>query len=274
MKPNLKFWRRLVQITVALAFILIPYLNRQGINTLRGNFLAFKAAGLPLADPLAVAQVGLKSLHLPSDLLLGAGIALVLALVLGTVFCSWICPYGLLSEWVHTLGSKILLRNRGVAWRGNGFYCKLILFGIGIPLLFVTDSPFLNQLSMPGWYSRVFQIYFNQGHVSWVAAGIAFILLVEFAAKNRIWCRYICLQGLFLTSARLINPWYLKITYDQEKCKCKKGEDPCRRSCHLGLNPKALPHPHDLECTNCGDCIVICKKLGQALGFYFRGKSK
>jgi ferredoxin-type protein NapH len=274
MKPMLKFWRRLVQITVALTFIFIPYLNRQGINSVRGNFFAFSAAGLPLADPLSVAQVGIKSWHFSSDLLLGAGIALILAMSLGTVFCSWICPYGLLSEWVHNLGGKILPRNQGVACRGNGFYYKLILFGLSLLILFSTDSPFLNQLSMPGWYSRLFQIYFNQGVVSWAAGGMVAILLFEFIMQNRIWCRYICPQALFLTSARLINPWYLKITYDQEKCRCKKGEDPCRRICHLGLNPKTLPHPHDLECTNCGDCVITCKKLGQALGFHFRGKSK
>jgi ferredoxin-type protein NapH len=273
MKPNLKFWRRLVQITVALAFIIIPYLNRQGINAVRGNFLAFNAAGLPLADPLAAAQVGIKSWHLSSDLLLGAGIALVLAMALGTVFCSWICPYGLLSEWVHTLGSKILPRPyQGFAWRGNGFYYKLILFGLSIlMLLFFSDSPFLNQFSMPGWYSRIFQIYFNQGHISWAAGFLASILLIEFAAQNRIWCRYICPQALLLTLARLANPWYLKITYVQEKCICKKGDDPCRRICHLGLNPKRLPHPHDLECTNCGDCFVTCKKHGHALRYRFRG---
>jgi ferredoxin-type protein NapH len=273
MKPGLKFWRRLVQITVALAFMLIPFLNRLGINTLRGNFLAFDAASLPLADPLAVAQVGIKSWHLSSDLLLGAGIALLVAMALGTVFCSWICPYGLLSEWVQTLGRKTLPRTyQGLTWRGNGFYGKSVLLGLSlVMLLFVTDSPFLNQLSLPGWYSRIFQSYFHQGNISWAAGFIGIILVAEFAAKNRLWCHSLCLQTLLITLARQVNPWYLKVTYDQEKCICRKGDDPCRQVCHLGLNPKTLPHPHDLECTNCGDCTVTCKKLGQALRFRFRG---
>jgi ferredoxin-type protein NapH len=42
--------------------------------------------------------VALKSGYITSDLLLGAGIALLLALVLGTVFCSWVCHFGVLSE--------------------------------------------------------------------------------------------------------------------------------------------------------------------------------
>jgi ferredoxin-type protein NapH len=272
MKPNLKLWRRLAQITVALAFILIPYLNRLGINTLKGNFLAFRAAGLPLADPLAVAQVGIKSRHLSSDLLIGAGVALILATALGTVFCSWICPYGLLSEWVHALGKKVLPQTyRGFGRWGNGFYSKLILFALSIPiLLLVTDSLLLNQLSLPGWYSRIFQLYFNQGHLSWAAGCLAVILLIEFAAKNRLWCRYLCPQTLLLTLSRLINPWHLKIFYNQENCICRKGEDPCRQVCHLGLDPKKLMPPHELECTNCGDCFVTCNKYGRALKFRFR----
>lgn len=252
--------------------MLIPYLNRLEINTVRGNFLAFNAAGLPLADPLAVAQVGLKSWHLSSDLLLGAAIAMVLAMTLGTVFCSWICPYGLLSEWVQQLGRKALPRPyQGLVWRGHGFYCKLVLFGLCLVILLAwANSPFLNQLSLPGWYSRIFQNYFNQGYISWAAAFLAIMLIVEFAVKNRLWCRYICPQALLITLARLVNPWYVKITYDQEKCLCRKGEVPCRQVCHLGLNPKTLPHPHELECTNCGDCVLTCKKLGRALRFRLR----
>jgi ferredoxin-type protein NapH len=272
MKPNLKFWRRLVQISVALTFILIPYLNRQGINTISGNFLAFNAAGLPLADPLAVAQVGLKSWYLSANLLIGAGLSLILALILGTVFCSWVCPFGLLSEWLHFLSRKVFPRIPGSLDHPNrGFHLRLVLFGLGLViLLFFTDDLFFNQLSLPGWYSRIFQLYFNQAQISWAAGFLVTVLLVEFATYHRLWCRYLCPQSLLLTTARLLNPWHLKIVYAREKCTCRQGKDPCRRSCHLGLNPKTLPHPHDLECTNCGNCVVTCKNFGRALTFRFR----
>ena len=272
MKPNLKFWRRLTQISVALAFILIPYLNHLGWNTLRGNFLSFNAAGLPLADPLAAAQVGIKSGSLPADLLIGAGIALVLALSLGTVFCSWVCPYGLLSEWTHYVSRKVWRRAPGKLTRHNySFWIRVLFLGLGLVMLwFFTEDLWLNQLSLPAWYSRLFQVYFNQTQVSWAAGFLIGVLLVEFAAQNRLWCRYLCPQSVLITLARLLNPWHLKIAYAREKCTCRKGEDPCRTSCHLGLNPKTLPHPYDLECTNCGDCVVTCQKHGQALKFRFR----
>ena len=72
---SIKTYRRALQISVALSFVVLPYLNRQRINFFYGNFLSFNAAGLPLADPLAVLQVARKSTQLAGVLLDGAGIA-------------------------------------------------------------------------------------------------------------------------------------------------------------------------------------------------------
>jgi ferredoxin-type protein NapH len=272
MKPNLKFWRRLVQVSVAIAFILLPLLNRRGWNAFRGNFLSFHATGLPLADPLAAAQVVMKSGHLPIDLLIGAGIALILALSLGTVFCSWLCPYGLLSEWLHSLGRKVWPKNpKPTPQPNHSVKFRLSFFGLGLIIfLFLTEDLWLNQLSLPGWYSRIFQLYFNQAQISWGAGFLLGMLLVECVIQKRFWCRYLCPQAVLLSLARLVNPWHLKVAYIKEKCICRHGEAPCRTSCHLDLNPKTLPHPYDLECTNCGDCVVTCKKHGQALHFKFK----
>jgi len=100
-RPDLRTYRRVIQISVAVAFVIIPLLNHFRISFVYGNFLAFNLAGVPLADPLAVLQITLKNYYLSADLLIGAAIALGLAAVLGTVFCSWICPFGLLSEWAQ-----------------------------------------------------------------------------------------------------------------------------------------------------------------------------
>lgn len=269
MKPSIKFWRRTVQLGVAAAFAAIPYLNARRIHTLSGNFLSFEAAGLPLADPLAVLQVGIKSGHLTVDLLLGAGIALGLALVLGTVFCSWICPFGLLSEWVHA-GSRRLLPRRygGLACGGDGFLVRLGLFCAGfVVFLFFTGWPVLNQLSLPGWYSRVWQIYVAESYVTPGAFFLAGVLALEFAAKSRLWCRYLCPQAVLLFAAQLLNPWHLRVVHEPARCVCKKDHDPCRESCPLDLAPKRLRHPWERECNNCGDCYITCSRLGGALTF-------
>jgi len=272
-KPSIKICRRTVQIGVALAFIFIPLLNHFRINNFTGNFLSFYAAGLPLADPLAVLQITLKNYYLSVDLLIGAGIALGLAMALGTVFCSWVCPFGLLSELAQTLGEKILPRSyRGPIIKGSGFRIKIILFGLGLAgfLLFST-TPMLNQLSLPAWYSRIFQFYFEQKHVSFAILLLFAILLVEFAVRGRLWCRYICPQSFLIIAAKIANPGRMKVGYENGKCLCKKGQDPCLQACSLSLDPKRMGSALETECNNCGDCIVACKKRGKALKYQFRG---
>lgn len=270
-KPTLKTCRRILQVGVATAFILIPLLNHFRISYFTGNFLFFNAAGLPLADPLAVLQITLKNYYLSVDLLIGAGIALGLAMILGTIFCSWICPFGLFSELVHALSKKILPKAyKGLTTKGTGFRIKIFLFSLGLTgfLLFST-TPVLNQLSLPAWYSRIFQFYFEQKHISLAILFLLVILLVEFAARRRLWCRYICPQSFLLIAAKLANPRRLKVGFQEEKCLCKKDQDPCRQSCSLSLDPKRLDYVLETGCNNCGDCIVVCKKRGKALGFQF-----
>ena len=274
-KPSIKFWRRALQIGVDVSFILIPLLNHFRINYFTGNFLSFNAAGLPLADPLAVLQITLKNYYLSMDLLVGAGIALGLAAVLGTVFCSWVCPFGLLSEWGQSLSRRVLPKtDKGMRIKGRGFRIKIILFGIGLAgfLLFST-TPVLNQLSLPAWYSRIFQFYFEQRHISLAILFLLAILLVEFAARQRLWCRYVCPQSFLLIVAKLINPLRLKIGFQQDKCLSNKAMSPCQNACSLSLDPKTLGEMVDTECTNCGDCVVACKKMGQALRFQFSRSS-
>jgi ferredoxin-type protein NapH len=269
--PSIKIYRRTLQIAVALTFVVLPYLNRQRINFLYGNFLSFNAAGLPLADPLAVLQIALKSTQVSGDLVIGAGIVLILAACLGTVFCSWVCPFGLLSEWVHTLSQRMLPKKyRGIHGGIGGFFLKSLIFlACFSGFLFFAEAPVLNQLSMPGWYSRIFQMLAGQRYLSLAAVFVAGILLAEFATRNRLWCRYVCPQAYLPVLAKLTNPFRLKVGWRQAKCACGAAQSPCREVCSLALNPKTLEHYPEAECTNCGDCVVACKRMGGALEFRF-----
>lgn len=272
-KFSIKTCRRTLQIAVALAFIAIPYLNRQRIHLFYGNLLSFNAAGLPLADPLAAFQTVLKSFHLPTDLLVGGAIALAIAVCLGTVFCSWACPFGLLSEWVYALSMRVLPKGyRGISIGRSGFTVRIVLFGFAIVgFILIFETPVLNQISMPGWYSRIFQLFFQQGHMSFAVLLVAAILLVEFSTGSRVWCRFICPQASLLALTKLLNPLRLKVCRQEERCRCS-GSGPCVKSCSLGLDPKAPGNSFEMECTNCGDCVTACKKVGGALRF--KGKAE
>ena len=273
MKLNsIKTYRRIIQAGVAITFIILPLLNQSGFTFIWGNFLNMHIGPLNLTDPLAALQVIIKNQYLPIKLLISSGIVLIIAMCFGTVFCSWICPFGLISELVHTLSKRILPENfKKLNFKHNGFKIKMYVLGTGLLLFFLFfRGPVLNQVSMPSWYAKIFQYLFIQKYISFAVLFIAGILFVEFMFRRRLWCRYICPQAFLLVTARLINPFHLKVGFQKEKCITDKNNSPCQKACSLNLDPKTLNRLLETECTNCGDCVEACKNMGKALSFQFR----
>ena len=263
--------RRIVQLAVAVAFIVIPILNRSRYSYVYGNFLAFHIFGIPLADPLAILQLTIRNLYLTVDNVIGALLPLLLAVMLGTVFCSWICPYGLLSELVQSVRRRI--RPAPPLASHNGFAIKMVIFLVGFGGFFIfSTTPVLNQLSMPAWYSRFFQYYFGQDFISLCFLFILAVLAIEFLVGCRLWCRYICPQSVLINLIKQLNPRRLRVHFNEERCICRPGYERCLPACTLQLNAKTIGEVREFECSNCGDCVVACAKMGQALRFEWIGR--
>ena len=263
-------WRRMVQTGIALAFIAIPVLNSKEINILSGNFLSFNFAGLPLADPLASLQVMAGVVSATPAMLIGMGIALLLAALMGPVFCAWICPYGLLSELLHR--ERVSQDTKNVPpMTGRSFAGKALLVLTGLlAVVFFLPVPGLNQLSMPGWYSRAIQHAVLYREALWGAViMIPAVLLAERISGRRFWCRYICPQSVLIALAGLVLPGRFGVRFAPKACTCPASDRSCMKTCSLNLNPRKQDTAQRLQCTNCGDCIDACKKRGRALSFGF-----
>lgn len=270
-KPSIKTYRRAFQIFVAVAFIIIPFLNRSRYSMVYGNFLSFNMFGIPLADPLAVLQLTVKNVYFTIDNFIGTLLPLLLAFFLGTVFCSWSCPYGLFSEWTQSLRKKILPKGSiGLPLNRPGFPFKMTIFVAGFVGFFIfATTPILNQLSTAAWYARFFQYYFGQNFISLCYLFLLGLLFVEFLAGKRLWCRYICPQSILIALTKILNRNRMKVGFAQEKCICKPGYEQCETACTLSLDPKKMGVRVETECNNCADCIVACEKMGKALSFEF-----
>ncbi|MDR2489438.1 MAG: 4Fe-4S binding protein [Desulfovibrio sp.] len=282
MKTTVLFQRRCCQIGTALAFIAIPFLNLRNITVLFGNFLSFNMAGLPLADPLAVLQT--LAAGFPAFVsLAGAGASLLISLVLGRIFCSWICPYGFFSEILHTLGKN--RRRKGAALpdpvsssqagrlknsAAHASACRFFVASTGmLAVLFFLPGPFLNQLSMPGWYSRALQQGIFSGVLLVGALCLPCMLFLEAVSGKRLWCRWLCPQSVLIALAASF-PRGLKVRFSPKKCSCGGNDRPCLSACSLEINPRAETTVQRLACTNCGDCVDACRGRGKALTFSFR----
>jgi len=182
---------------------------------------------VPLVDPLAAIEVMAAARAVEWTLLVGGGLLLLAALLLGPVFCGWICPLGLLLDLNGSLGGR-LRRIAGGLWpkqRGNrlpgGASTRLLRYAIlgfvvafsaaaSIPL-FQTISPinlvawsvlFFHSplrasaaIAEPGFFETC---RMAAGNVISVAGALlllpAAIMAIEIVLP-RIWCRAVCPLG-------------------------------------------------------------------------------
>ena len=234
-----------------------------------GSFFALDLLGIPFADPVGAAQIAAMGFLPAGRLMAGALLSLGFALLLGRVFCSWVCPYGLLSELVYTLrwrrsGARLVVR--------QAFWGKILLLVLGLVAALGVGFPVLGIVSLPGELSLL-PVLAWQGDEAWALLGAAAVplvaLLLEFATGKRLWCRFVCPQSVLLGAAAKCLPKGapgLRIDWQAGKCTCK-GKAPCQQACSLDLNPRCKGGPERHDCTHCGDCVSTCAAYGKALGW-------
>ena len=276
MKAPLLFWRRCCQALVALGFIVVPLLNARGITVISGNLLSLDVFGLSFVDPLAFLQTLAGGRPAPKAVA-GAALVLLTALLLGRVFCSWICPYGLASEWACAIRGKRPARVReesapkhDAGIRAFAVRAAVALFGLLAVLLFLPE-PLLNQLSMPGWYTRALQhaALFGFPPLYGVLIFLA-LLLAEAFTGRRFWCRCLCPQSVPLSLFAALSRTGLRLRFVRKQCACGGNDRPCLAACSLDLNPRDITLVQRLNCTNCGDCADACRSRGKALRLALR----
>jgi ferredoxin-type protein NapH len=263
--------RRITQL-LSLAFLFaVPLLILLGTYRIVGSLYSISIGGLVIADPAMALQTVLltRDIHLP--LLFAVAIPVVVALIFGRVFCSWVCPYNTLAEWTERARRRV----RGKSWQKKrlaraaanphpGLYWG-IFAGLLLTMLIV-GLPLLSYLSLPGMLSvQISHGVLGQG-LGLELAIIAVLLVAEVGSGRRLWCKYACPVGATLALCRTRRT--LHIAHDAGHCSCPMGGEACRPSCPIGL----APNRDGLRpfCLNCGSCLVACETTRRgALQFRF-----
>lgn len=257
---KIKILRRVSQISVILLIIAIPLLNKKGLSFISGSLYSLAIGPVWITDPLSGLQTILSSLTLDTVLLLSMLIPVVLALVLGRVFCSWMCPQNALSELFDHLSEKIRAKGGQRPRLIKGLppvkvrYLILVTLLIAAPLL---GFPIANLMSAPGIISVQVTKFIYEGTVGFELGLIGLIILTEVFVVRRVWCNYICPVGSFLGIFR--NRRTLKVVYEEDAAHVCGRCMACKDECRLGLDPMGGEiYPF---CHNCGDCIGACKEM-------------
>ena len=207
---------------------------------------------------------------------------LVLTLVFGRIYCSVICPLGIMQDIFGWLGKKAK-KNRYTyskqkhALRIIFFVMMLISLVLGggtIVQLLAPYSAFgriCTNLLQPVWmagnnvlaaiaehydsYAFYHTNIWMRALPSLIIAAITLIILAVLAWRNgRTYCNTICPVGTLLSVFAKFS--WLKIHFDVDKCKnCSLCTKNCKAAC---IDYKT--HTVDpLRCVVCGDCIKSCK---------------
>lgn len=249
MKYKRKYIRRLIQLA-AIGWLLPPvyFLGTVWI----GTYISADFLGVGLTDPLSVLEITLAGRAFWPALWLSALPLVVLALLLGRVFCSYICPLNFLLEFLPRRQDRQL---------------TLKILPIGILILVLLLSLLL-AVPVNNTLSPVFALM----RVLLFGWGLELLLVAVAAASalrwgQKIWCRAICPLGAVYGLLGIKRRLFLQV--DAAKCvRCGR----CRAACSMGTYPGGSSWKEAYICTNCGDCLDVCDK--DAIKFIWSGKGK
>jgi polyferredoxin len=293
---NWSRWRRTRQAVQILTFALYIYLLFAALQ----RRAAFSLADLFFRlNPLAALSAMLADRAWIPRLALAA-ITLLLTLVLGRVWCGWLCPLGTLLEWVRFRSAE----TRFPRWRTVKYFLLLLilvaaLFGnlsllIFDPLALFTRTmttvviPALNY-AVTVVERAAYSVPFLRSIVDWtegllrgpvlpviqpvfaqnaVLAALFLGVLALNALADRFWCRYLCPLGALLgllSKVSLLRPFV--------RPACNRCGH-CVTACRLdAVEPPRFPDTSQgyeiipSECTVCLDCLAACPESG--IGFRF-----
>jgi polyferredoxin len=182
---------------------------------------------------------------------------ILMSLVFGKSFCSWLCPIGFLSELVGDFGEKLFKRRlklpkfldyplRSLKYLMLGFLIYSVIFLMsGLALKAFLDSPY-NMVSDV-------KMYYFFADISQTALIVIAVLFVLSILIRNFWCRFLCPYGALLGITSLLSP--NKIQRTAKSCiDCGL----CNKACPSFIKVDSVKTVWSDECTSCLNCIDVC----------------
>ncbi len=182
-------------------------------------------------------------------------------------FCSWVCPFGLLSEFLARIHRRIFSNGLTLpVWSDMPLRSlKYLLAGFFIYQIFFKMSRSSIEQFIHSPYNRFADIkmltFFTQ--ISQTTVIVLSALFVLSILIRHFWCRYLCPYGAILGIIGLFSAG--RITRNPSHCTtCGK----CEKNCPSHIPIRQKTQIHSTECTACLSCVKACPE-NQAIGFSF-----
>lgn len=206
-------------------------------------------------------------------------VLIILTLVFGRIYCSVICPLGIMQDILSSLNRKKnhFSYSPAKSWLRYAVLALLVvstIFGIGsIMSLLAPYGSFgrimqnifqpiyigaNNLLAMMSERMESYTFYEREVWVrslpTFIIAAISFVTLTILAWRGgRTYCNTICPVGTVL--GLLARFSFMKVSIDADKCKnCRKCEKNCKASC-IDIKNHSIDYS---RCVACGNCLEQC----------------
>ena len=207
---------------------------------------------------------------------------ILLTLIFGRMYCSVICPLGVMQDIIAWFGKKARKNRYSYSKAKHGlrvlfFTLMLMSIVLGVSVVVQLLAPYsafgriatnllqplyIGGNNMLATIAEASDSYLFYHHEVWmrsltslIIAAATFGILFLLAWRNgRTWCNTICPVGTALAVFAKFS--WMKIRFDEQKCRnCSMCSKNCKAACIDYKN-----HTVDYtRCVVCGDCIESCK---------------
>ena len=264
-QPNIQWYRKMVQYLFLATLVLIGVKFSIFVNQLASGIspTATRPPGieafLPISSLISLKYwlvTGIFNHVHPSGLVILL-MALATGLLLKRGFCSWICPFGLLSEYLNRLHKLIFRKNvklppwldyplRSLKYLLLGFFLWAIVLQMdAVALEYFIYSPY-------NMVADIKMMYFFKNITAFAFWVLVSLLVLSVLIRN-FWCRYLCPYGALLGALSFFS--ILKIHRNDDTCtQCQK----CTRTCPVDINVHRTLSVISDECHACLKCVAVC----------------
>ena len=264
-QPDIQLHRKLIQYLFLATVGLIGIKFSMFVNQLENGMVPAVnrppgiEAFLPISSLISLKYwlvTGIFNPIHPSGLIIFL-MALVTAVGLKRGFCSWVCPFGLLTEHLNRLHKLIFRRNikvtpwldfplRSLKYLLLAFFLWAIVLNMNAAALdYFIYSPYnmVADIKMLKFFTDITPL------ALWVLVAL---VVLSILVRN-FWCRYLCPYGALLGVLSFLS--ILKVHRNVKTCtNCQK----CTRTCPVDIKVHKTTSVISDECHACLKCVAVC----------------
>lgn len=255
--------RRASQIGILLLFLVGPWFK---LWIVKGNLnYSYTLDFLPLTDPYLLLQ-SLLTGQTPEKLAL-IGVAIVLLfylLVGGRIYCAWVCPVNLVTDFANWLRTRLGLKGGAHLSRRTRYW----VLGMTLVAAALTGTLVWEMVNPVSMLHR--GLFYGLGF-AWTV--ILAVFLFDLFVMRHGWCGHLCPVGAFYSLIGRLSLTRVKLPRrdacnDCMDCFAVCPEQQVIRPALKGIGGTP-PVILDANCTNCGRCIDVCAQQVFVVGSRF-----